>query len=29
MLGVKVDFVMKKVLKPHIGRRILKEVIYL
>ncbi|MGB9774139.1 MAG: nucleotidyltransferase family protein [Bacteroidota bacterium] len=29
MLGVKVDLVMKKALKPHIGRHILKEVIYL
>ncbi|MGC8766346.1 MAG: nucleotidyltransferase family protein [Brevinematia bacterium] len=29
VLGVKVDHVMKKLLKPHIGRHILKEVIYL
>ena len=26
-LGVKVDLVMKKALKPHIGRRILEEVV--
>ena len=29
LLGVKVDLVEKKNLKPHIGQRILKEVIYL
>jgi uncharacterized protein len=28
-LGVKADLVMKSVLKPRIGRRILKEVVYL
>lgn len=28
LLGVKVDLVMKKSLKPNIGRNILKEVIY-
>ena len=28
LLGVKVDLVTKNALKPHIGRRILKEVIY-
>ena len=28
LLGVKVDLVEKKNLKPHIGERILKEVIY-
>lgn len=28
MLGVKVDLVSKKALKPRIGERILKEVIY-
>jgi predicted nucleotidyltransferase len=28
LLGVKVDLVMKKALKPNIGRNILKEVIY-
>ena len=27
LLGVKVDLVSKKALKPHIGERILKEVI--
>ena len=27
-LGIKVDLVMKDVLKPHIGKQILKEVIY-
>jgi predicted nucleotidyltransferase len=27
-LGVKVDLVSKKALKPHIGERILEEVIY-
>lgn len=26
-LGVKVDLVMKKALKPHIGRKILREVV--
>ncbi|OGF68005.1 MAG: nucleotidyltransferase [Candidatus Fischerbacteria bacterium RBG_13_37_8] len=29
ILGVKVDLVEKKCLKPHIGKRILEEVIYL
>jgi predicted nucleotidyltransferase len=29
VLGVKVDLVMKSALKPSIGKRILKEVIYL
>lgn len=29
LLGVKVDLVMKNSLKKHIGRRILKEVVYL
>jgi hypothetical protein len=29
LLGVKVDLVMKSALKPRIGRRILREVIYL
>lgn len=29
LLGVKVDLVEKSALKPRIGRRILKEVIYL
>ncbi|MGC8691322.1 MAG: nucleotidyltransferase family protein [Caldisericum sp.] len=29
VLGVNVDLLTKKVLKPHIGRHILKEVIYL
>ncbi|MEM6353734.1 MAG: hypothetical protein AAF766_23555, partial [Cyanobacteria bacterium P01_D01_bin.14] len=29
VLGKKVDLVMKKGLKPHIGEQILKEVIYL
>ena len=28
-LGIKVDLVMKSGLKPHIGRQILREVIYL
>jgi uncharacterized protein len=28
LLGIKVDLVMKKALKPNIGRNILKEVIY-
>lgn len=28
-LGKKVDLVMKKGLKPHIGKRILSEVVYL
>jgi uncharacterized protein len=28
MLGVKVDLVMKRALKPRIGKRILKEVLY-
>ena len=28
LLGIKVDLVMKKALKPNIGRHILKEVIY-
>ena len=28
LLGVKVDLVMKKALKPNIGRNILKEVTY-
>ena len=28
-IGVKVDLVMKRALKPEIGKRILKEVIYL
>ena len=28
-LGAKVDLVMKRTLKPHIGKAILKEVIYL
>ena len=27
-LGIKVDLVMKDALKPHIGKQILKEVIY-
>jgi predicted nucleotidyltransferase len=27
LLGVKVDLVLKKALKPHIGERILQEVI--
>jgi len=29
LLGVKVDLVEKRDLKPHVGQRILKEVIYL
>ena len=29
VLGVKVDLVLKSTLKPQIGKRILKEVIYL
>ena len=29
MLGIKTDLVMKDVLKPHIGRQILSEVIYI
>jgi len=28
LLGVKVDLVSKKALKPHIGKRIIQEVIY-
>lgn len=28
LLGVKVDLVSRKALKPHIGRAILKEVVY-
>ena len=28
LLGVRVDLVSKKALKPHIGRRVLKEVVY-
>jgi len=28
LLGIKVDLVMKKTLKPHIGRHILEEVQY-
>jgi len=28
-LGIKIDLVMKKALKPHIGKIILKEVVYL
>ena len=28
LIGIKVDLVMKKALKPHIGKNILKEVIY-
>jgi len=28
LLGVKVDLVSKKALKPHIGKRIMKEVVY-
>jgi predicted nucleotidyltransferase len=28
LLGIKVDLVTKKALKPHIGQRILSEVIY-
>ena len=29
LLGVKVDLVMKSALKPRIGKRILREVVYL
>jgi hypothetical protein len=29
LFGVKVDLVSRKALKPHIGERILKEVIYI
>jgi hypothetical protein len=29
LLGVKVDLIMKSALKPRIGKRILREVIYL
>ena len=29
LLNVKVDLVMKKALKPNIGKRILKEVVYI
>jgi len=29
LLGLKVDLVEKKCLKPHIGKKILKEVVYL
>jgi predicted nucleotidyltransferase len=29
LLGIKVDLVMKKVLKPEIGKHILNEVVYL
>jgi hypothetical protein len=29
LLNIKVDLVMKSALKPNIGRRILKEVVYL
>jgi len=29
LLGIKVDLVMKSVLKPRIGRQILKETVYL
>lgn len=28
LLGIKVDLVMKKALKPNIGKNILKEVVY-
>lgn len=28
ILGIKVDLVTKKALKPHIGRRILQEILY-
>lgn len=28
LLGVKVDLVSRKALKPHIGKRVLKEVVY-
>jgi predicted nucleotidyltransferase len=29
ILGIKVDLVTKQALKPHIGKRILEEVVYL
>jgi len=29
VLGIKVDLVMKRALKPNIGKRILKEVVYI
>ena len=29
LLGIKVDLVMKSALKPRIGKRILKEVVYI
>jgi predicted nucleotidyltransferase len=29
LFGVKVDLVSRKALKPHIGRQILKEIIYI
>lgn len=29
LLGIKVDLVMKSALKPRIGKRIIKEVVYL
>ena len=29
LLGVKVDLVMKSILKPRIGKNVLKEVVYL
>ncbi|GAH11209.1 unnamed protein product, partial [marine sediment metagenome] len=29
LIGVKVDLVMKTALKPRIGKRILKEVVYI
>lgn len=29
LLGVKVDLVMKSALKPRIGKRVLKEVVYI
>lgn len=29
LLGIKVDLVIKKALKPNIGKKILQEVIYL
>jgi len=28
LLGVRVDLVSRKALKPHIGKRVLKEVVY-
>lgn len=28
LLGVKVDLVSRKALKPHVGERVLKEVVY-